>query len=344
MTIVDKPPSVQRPLSLRRFEILECVGEGGMGVVYRARDPQLEREVAIKVLNIADHRARDGLSTVHTPDLRVGEAPASALLDEARMMARLSHPNVLPVYEAGVDHDAVFVVMELVDGTNLRRWLATPRSLPDILTVFVQIARGLATAHAHGIVHRDLKPDNVLIGHDERVRVADFGLSRLVLPGPQFVRTNDAAGTPRYMAPELWGGAPAGQAADVYAFCTSMAEALGADPAGEPAAIIAALQARGVPAWVRATIAAGRLTAPQARPTIHQVLRALERPRRGQAALAFAVATAIVATGVATAFAVQRAPATPASACHSDPGLLVGRRDPAAWRTAVDELAASTGR
>jgi serine/threonine protein kinase len=138
-------------LGIQRFEILEQLGAGAMGAVYRARDPQLEREVAIKVLLGAADGARSGLSSHRTLDLRQGAGDVSELLAEARIMARLSHPNVLPVYEVGLDGDSLFIVMELVDGGNLRAYAATPRSLPDLLSVFAQVAgaRGRARSWDH---------------------------------------------------------------------------------------------------------------------------------------------------------------------------------------------------
>src|SRR5262245_22407266 len=134
-----------------------------MGVVYRARDPHLGREVAIKVLARPAAAAARTLSEDDTLDLR-GEAQAGELLGEAQMMARLSHPNVLPVYEVGLAGDEIFVVMEYIAGSDLRTWLAEPRSTPAVLAIFAQAARGLVEAHAHGVVHGDFKPENVLLG------------------------------------------------------------------------------------------------------------------------------------------------------------------------------------
>src|SRR5688572_1281827 len=146
-----------------RYEVTGMLGEGGMGVVYAAFDPELQRKVAIKILH-AEIAAKPDHST--------------RLVREAQALARLSHPNVIHVYDVGTHEGQVFVAMELVDGKNARQWLGPTRGVPDILRVYREAGRGLAAAHAAGLVHRDFKPDNVLVGADGRVRVTDFGLVR----------------------------------------------------------------------------------------------------------------------------------------------------------------------
>ena len=152
---------------LDRYVMLEQVGAGGMGVVHRAYDPKLRREVAIKMLRF---------------DRRVSaDAPRSEsrILREARAMAQLSHPNVLPVYDVGHVGEQVYIAMEYVDGTNLGRWLRRQsRSWPEVVEVFRQAGQGLHAAHLAGIVHRDFKPGNVLMGNKGRVLVTDFGLAQ----------------------------------------------------------------------------------------------------------------------------------------------------------------------
>ncbi|MEM6991260.1 MAG: serine/threonine-protein kinase, partial [Myxococcota bacterium] len=145
-----------------RFEVLERLGKGGMGVVFAARDPELSREVAIKVLS-------SDLSTPsHQARLRV----------EAQAMAKLNHPNVATVYEVGEHEGRLFVAMELIDGPSLRQWgTEGPRPWREVLEVYLQAGDGLVAAHAAGLVHRDFKPDNAMIGPDARVRVLDFGLA-----------------------------------------------------------------------------------------------------------------------------------------------------------------------
>ena len=310
---------IVEPVTIQRFRIVAKLGAGGMGTVYRAYDPQLEREVAIKILKTAEQSVVDELSTLRTVDVRKDATTASGLLAEARIMARLSHPNVVPVYEVGLDGESVFVVMELVDGTDLRDWLESPRQTPAILDVLAQAARGLAAAHASTIVHRDFKPENVLVGRDGRVRVADFGLSRIV--GPQaVVRIGDVGGTPKYMAPELWQKGQSTAATDVFALCTTVFEAFGALEAETAAARAHVLRTRGVPAALCALLEAGRAEHPAARPPIQQIADALAGQRSRTLAVALGVAAvAVIGAGIAIAVATKT---DAAPACTDDPMIL----------------------
>lgn len=160
------------PVRLGRFVILDRLGQGGMGVVYSAYDPQLDRRVALKLIRTENGRAGD--------DERQSRAHAR-LLREAQALARLSHPNVVPVHDVGVLDNRVFIVMEFVVGQTLDSWVERqPRSWREIVDVYRQAAEGLAAAHAVDIVHRDFKPANAIVGEDGRVRVVDFGLARSV--------------------------------------------------------------------------------------------------------------------------------------------------------------------
>ncbi|PRP99897.1 serine/threonine-protein kinase [Enhygromyxa salina] len=170
------------PDKIARFVVLEQIGLGGMGVVYAAWDPTLDRRVALKLV-----RADRGSADAH-----------DRLQREAQAMARLSHPNVVSVFDVGSHGESVWIAMEYVDGMTLRRWLnSEARSWERILELFRAAGEGLAAAHLAGLVHRDFKPDNVLIGTDERVLVADFGLVRPThdgsAPGPAGPPEDDEA-------------------------------------------------------------------------------------------------------------------------------------------------------
>ena len=211
-----------------RYELLRPIGAGGMGVVYAARDAELHRTVALKMLRpgVGDDPPRRELK--------------DRLLREARAMARLSHRNVLSVYDVGEIDGRVFLAMELVEGGTLRAWLGEKRrSVREVLEVFLAAGRGLAAAHAAGLIHRDFKPDNVLIGHDARVLVTDFGLARFATDGAAGMASaqmgtiavgpsvaSQLAGSPAYMAPEQLRGEPVDARSDVFAFCVSLYEAL----------------------------------------------------------------------------------------------------------------------
>ena len=153
--------ALERGARIGRFEVQGVLGEGGMGVVYEARDPDLDRTVAIKL--------------IHAPDTH----HSLRLLREAQALARLQHPNVVAVHEVGRHGEEVFVAMERIDGTSLDRIEPPPADWRVVLALFLQAAHGLAAAHAKGLVHRDVKPGNLLVGRDGRVRVGDFGLVRL---------------------------------------------------------------------------------------------------------------------------------------------------------------------
>jgi serine/threonine protein kinase len=195
------------------YEIVELLGEGGMGEVYRARDPRLGRDVAIKT--ILERRAGD-------PDARARFAR------ENRAVAALTHPNIVAIHDVGEDGETVFAVMELLEGETLRDRLergALP--LPEAMRTVAAVADGLAAAHARGIVHRDLKPANVFLAADGRVKILDFGLAKDTLPS----RGSDSSlatlsrettpgtliGTVDYMSPEQVKGLAADARSDLFA-------------------------------------------------------------------------------------------------------------------------------
>jgi hypothetical protein len=224
-----EPAQVQDEARVDRYQLLEPIGAGGMGVVYTAWDPKLGRPIALKLL-----RGR----------LDDRDEARERLLREARAMARVVHPNVVAVHDAGAWRSHVFVAMELVRGRTLGAFCAErPRSWREVVDVFLAAGQGLAAAHAAGIVHRDFKPENVLVGDDGRARVTDFGLARVAdelapdEPGPVggdepaqsspvLTRKGTIVGTPAYMAPEQMRGESADARADVFAFCVSLFESL----------------------------------------------------------------------------------------------------------------------
>ncbi|MEQ8272642.1 MAG: tetratricopeptide repeat protein [Deltaproteobacteria bacterium] len=204
------------PVRVGRFVVLEKVGEGAMGVVYAAFDPELDRKVALKLLR---------------PDGANGEADQARLIAEAKAMAKLSHPNVVSAYEVGTYEGRVFIAMEFVDGVTLRAWCeAEQRTTRQRLSVLVAAGEGIAAAHAAGLVHGDFKPENVIIDREGRPRVLDFGLARpfdragsVAAQAP--VTRSSVAGTPAYMAPEQFDGV-VDASSDQFAFCVVAHEVL----------------------------------------------------------------------------------------------------------------------
>ena len=167
------PPAdaLARGSAIGRYVVLGLVGRGGMGDVYAAYDPELDRKIAVKLLRT---KSTSGTGT---------SEGRTRLLREAQAIAKLSHGNVVVVYDVGTFQDAVFIAMEFIEGDTVRYWMhAADRAWRDVLRVFVAAGRGLAAAHEAGIVHRDFKPDNCLVGADGRIRVTDFGLAA-VRPG-----------------------------------------------------------------------------------------------------------------------------------------------------------------
>ncbi|MBA3549947.1 MAG: tetratricopeptide repeat protein [Nannocystis sp.] len=167
----------ERGATIDRYIVLDRVGAGAMGVVYTAYDPRLDRRIALKVMHARGGAQADVVTRV---------------LREAQALAKLSHPNVVAVYDANVVGEAVYLTMELIKGVSLTQWLKHgPRSVAAVLRVFIQAGRGLAGAHAAGLIHRDFKPDNVLVGDDGRVRVVDFGIARGA-DGPEMLSVDQA--------------------------------------------------------------------------------------------------------------------------------------------------------
>jgi serine/threonine protein kinase len=204
------------------YEILALLGAGGMGEVYRGRDPRLGREVAIKVLPLEFSADPDRLRRFE---------------QEARAAAALNHPNILAVYDIGQHDGSPYIVSELLEGETLRSKLRAPLQVREAVECAVQIVRGLAAAHDKGIVHRDLKPENIFVTADRRVKILDFGLAKLVQPATP-AHADDAAtatrntpsgfvlGTIGYMAPEQVRGQDVDHRSDIFALGTILYELL----------------------------------------------------------------------------------------------------------------------
>lgn len=307
------------PHRVGRFVVLGPLGRGGMGSVQRAFDEVLERQVAIKIM----HR-------------RSGGRDDERVLREAQALARLSHPNVVQVYDVGQVDDRLFIAMELITGQTLRQWQQRARPWQETARAYLQAGRGLAAAHAVGLVHRDFKPSNCIVDDEGRVRVLDFGLARasaeseadrdtaptLDIDGPtdgpgvaeqRRTQTSSIAGTLGYMAPEQLRGQAVDARADQFSFCASLYQGLFGqlpfDPAqasellkaGEEAPLPAAPPGgHRVPRVLVDAMWRGLAIDPQSRwPSMDELLRVVERVLRGRSPKWATLG--LVAVGVLTA-------------------------------------------
>ncbi|HWB74453.1 MAG TPA: serine/threonine-protein kinase, partial [Nannocystaceae bacterium] len=303
------------------YIVLELLGAGGMGVVYAAYDPQLDRKIALKVLR---------------PDFdAVGFAVARArMIGEGRALARLSHPNVVAVHDVGSIGDEVYIAMELVEGQTLTQWRkGEGRTVADTIALFLAIADGLAAVHDAGLVHRDVKPDNVLVDRTGRARVTDFGLARIdrdspqpasapvqapIDPGPglELTRTGTRLGTPAYMACEQLRGEGATARSDQFGFCVSFWECLwGERPYSSEslASLVVSVtngtireppqlpEGRAVPPWLRRILERGLQPDPEQRwPSMRELAAAIANGdpfRRRRRVLAWSAVGAAIVLG-----------------------------------------------
>ena len=320
-----------------RYVVIGSAGSGGMGIILLAYDPQLDRRVALKILRVA----------------RLGADAERRLQREAQALARLSHPNVVPVYDVGTWQQHAFVAMEYVQGVTLSDWLRERRSWQEIVAVVGAAGRGLAAAHRAGLVHRDFKPSNVLIGNDGRVRVVDFGLARSVedVSGeqppappdgatdterrqlPQVTRNDHVVGTPSYMAPEQEANDAFDERADQYSFGVTLWRALyGQLPFGEietgtaptkdahggrRRSLPAEPAGHGVPAWLHKIVVRALSDDPKDRfPSMDQLLAALERDP-AQSARRWLTISAIVAFAAVAGLSWWRGQAQQQARCQS---------------------------
>ncbi len=188
---------------LGQYEIVERLGRGGMATVYRARQVNMNRDVAIKVMSV---------------ELATNPQFVSRFEQEAHVIANLEHPRILPVHDYGHEGDYFYLVMRLVEGETLfDRLQRGPLTLDEAAEFLGQIAEALDYAHSRGIVHRDLKPNNVLIDEWDNTYLMDFGLAKLIASTRQLTASGAVLGTPAYMSPEQWRGAPVDARTDVYA-------------------------------------------------------------------------------------------------------------------------------
>jgi tetratricopeptide (TPR) repeat protein/tRNA A-37 threonylcarbamoyl transferase component Bud32 len=289
-----------RGRTIGRFVLLDRIGRGGMGVVYLAYDPELDRKVALKL--------------VRTPS----PADDGRVWREAQALAQLNHPNVVAIHDVGRFEHGVHLAMEYIDGAPLGAWLrAHDPGWRELVAIFIAAGNGLIAAHDAGLVHRDIKPDNLVVGRDGRVRVIDFGLARAAQPDVasdhdaptrqidlSLTATGSLLGTPLYMAPEQFGSGVVDARTDVYALCVVMWEALyGARPfdgdtlAGLAETVLAGRitppPLRRGPAWLQRVLRRGFAVDPAQRfASMRELVAALDRDhlrwtRRGLVAAGF---------------------------------------------------------
>jgi hypothetical protein len=322
-----KPRAVAAGTAVGRYVLLELVGSGGMGDVYAAYDPKLGRRVALKLMSE-----------------RVASPMAVARFTrEAQAVARLSHPNVVAIYDTGEFADRVYLAMEFVDGETLADWLlARPHSWREIRDVFMAAGAGLAAAHETGVVHRDFKPQNVMVGRDGSVRVMDFGLAADISevttedaaigagePGLELTthtlaltRTGMLIGTPLYMAPEQFLRRKASARSDQFSFCVALYEALYGErpfPSESLATLVDAVTAgrvrepprkARVPAFLRRILLRGLAVDPEMRHrSMTELLKELRNDpqrKRRNVALGVALAALVLGAGIGARRAATR--------------------------------------
>jgi serine/threonine protein kinase len=204
---------------LGRFEVLAEIGRGAMGIVYKAKDPMLERVVAIKTINMG--MDRDG-----------AEMYEKRFYQEARAAGGLNHPNIVTVYDIGKTDTECYMAMEYIEGAELRTLLlpAKPLPVPRALSIAAQVAEGLAYAHERGVVHRDIKPANIMVPESGAVKITDFGIARMRSSNVQ-TQTGMMMGSPKYMSPEQVIGKRADHRTDIFSLGVILYEMLtGAAP------------------------------------------------------------------------------------------------------------------
>ncbi len=316
-----------------RFQLESHLGAGNMGVVWAAWDSDLQRRVALKMIR---------------PEVGGDPVARERLVAEARAMARLTHPNVLAVYEVGDLDGELFIATELVEGETLARW-QRGRHWSEVVAAYVQAARGLHAAHAAGLIHRDVKPSNLLTGRDGRVRVADFGLAlagESLHPGSaggsdeRLTQDGAIVGTPAYLAPEQRADGTADARTDQFSLCVALAEALTGDRP-DAGTTRAQLVEGGAPAEVAEILARALSRAPERRFSSMDHLadalaaatddRAASRPRAGLRLWHVVAISALLAGGVVWIAMAKRGaqppPAESERAASGDPTSAMDRAE-----------------
>ena len=199
---------------LGRYEVIGELGQGAMGIVYKAKDPLIDRVVAIKTINL-------GLA------LDEKEEYESRFYQEAKAAGRLNHPNIVTIFDVGKSGDVAYIAMELLEGRELRDIMNDGGLLPveQVLDIVAQVAQGLAYAHEHEIVHRDVKPSNIMVIRDGHVKITDFGIARMASSAVR-TQTGMVLGSPKYMSPEQVMGKALDQRSDIFSLGVMLYEML----------------------------------------------------------------------------------------------------------------------
>ena len=199
---------------LGRYEVLGELGQGAMGVVYKAQDPLIDRQVAIKTINLSMAQDEE-------------DEYESRFYQEAKAAGRLNHPNIVTIYDVGKSGDIAYIAMEFLQGRELRDIMRDDGKMPvaQVLDVVAQVASGLAYAHEHGIVHRDIKPSNIMMIRDGHVKITDFGIARMACSAVR-TQTGMVLGSPKYMSPEQVLGKDIDQRSDVFSLGVMLYEML----------------------------------------------------------------------------------------------------------------------
>jgi eukaryotic-like serine/threonine-protein kinase len=206
----------QVPARLGRYELMHELGKGAMGVVYRARDPRINREVALKAIRLSDEFDRDDLEQARLRFFR-----------EAEMAGRLSHPHIVTIYDAGEDQGTAYIAMELLRGRHMVEYTSHTRLLPPAIAteLVARLADALHYAHQNQVVHRDIKPANLMFDAPSgELKITDFGIARLTDAGR--TRTGVVLGTPSFMSPEQLQGRPVTGSSDLFSLAVSLFQLL----------------------------------------------------------------------------------------------------------------------